>query len=178
MALPKPLARIVPSLARSALGKGRSGLGALMLDWPEIVGTDVAAQAWPDKISRNRGGGADLTLVVESGAAALEVQHRLEQVRQRVNLYLGRGVVERVKLRQGTLPRRKERFRRERHPLTAKDRREIAAVVDKVPDGALHDALEQLGRAVHAASPSPQSAVNRTSGTRRTLGNGRRVPTL
>lgn len=80
----------------------------LLSEWPAVVGADLAQFTMPDRVvwprRRNengdeppqgrRGGGAVLVLRVE-GPRAIEVQHRSDQILERVNTYFGyRAVVE------------------------------------------------------------------------------------
>ena len=81
-------------------GQGVDGLKAR---WKEIVGEALARRTEPVKLSKPRGGGAaSLELRVE-GAAATLIQHQAPDILARVNLFLGEGAVERLRIVQGPL---------------------------------------------------------------------------
>jgi hypothetical protein len=80
------------------------GAGALEPRWREIVGERLARVCRPQKLSKGRGGqGGTLELRVV-GPAALLVQHQAETILAQVNLVLGAGAVERLRISQGPVP--------------------------------------------------------------------------
>src|SRR5579863_6892028 len=108
------LARLVePALARQGLGET-----SLVTDWTEIVGAHIATICrpievqWPPRASKRNPeappGLATLVLRVE-GAFALEAQHSVAVIVERVNAHLGWRCIGKVAFRQGPLdvaPRR------------------------------------------------------------------------
>lgn len=72
---------------------------ALVLHWPEIVGAEVARIARPVRFSAKDG---LLTLLAEPGAA-LFLGHESRALLGRINAYLGRPAISRVKFVQGRL---------------------------------------------------------------------------
>jgi hypothetical protein len=72
---------------------------ALVLHWPEIAGAEVARIARPIRFSAKDG---TLTLLAEP-AAALFLGHETRALAGRINAYLGRPAVTRVKFVQGRL---------------------------------------------------------------------------
>ena len=75
----------------------------LVLRWPAIVGADVARVAEPVKYQEGPNG-AVLTLKCEP-AASVFLQHETRALIDKVNAYLGRGRVARIRLVSGTLAR-------------------------------------------------------------------------
>lgn len=144
---PRPLGRLVDPIARRAVGGKGAGLGALLLDWTEIVGPDVAGRCRPGKIGRARDGQRTLALVVRSGADAVDLQHRAGQILDRVNTYLGGQTVARLTLRQGVLPPAPRR-RRRLGPAAPEQRAAVAARLAHLPDTPLKARLQSLGEAV------------------------------
>ena len=71
----------------------------LVLHWPEIAGQDVARIARPVRFSPSDGA---LTLLAEP-AAALFLGHESRALMERINRYLGRPAVSRIKFVQGRL---------------------------------------------------------------------------
>jgi hypothetical protein len=87
---------------------GRRGFvsGALVVDWPAIVGSAVAAHTQPERIrfpTRDRSGGT-LVIKVASSAFATELQHLEPLILERVNSHFGYRAVARLHLRHGPLP--------------------------------------------------------------------------
>src|SRR5579871_6591264 len=67
--------------------KGVAPLARLTAQWPAIVGEDIARVSEPDALLAGRSAkatGPSLRLRV-SGAASLEIQHRIPQIVERVN---------------------------------------------------------------------------------------------
>lgn len=78
----------------------------LLLEWPAIVGEELAALARPLKVRFDRPAerlGGVLELACDGGAA-LELQHRAPQILERVNAWLGYPAVERLRLKQVRRP--------------------------------------------------------------------------
>jgi hypothetical protein len=128
------------------------GAGALEPRWREIVGERLARVCRPRKLTRGRDGrGGTLELRV-AGAAALLVQHQAEEILGKVNLFLGAGSVEKLRIAQGPvtpLPEPTARPARAKAPppLSAAEEAELNAAVASAP-GPLAEALAKLGRAV------------------------------
>ena len=141
----------VPSdrVTRPAFGRHGFAGGALVVDWPAIVGSAVASHTLPLGIKfppKERSEGT-LTVKVDSGAFALEMQHLEPLILERINGYFGWKAVARLKLRQGPLP--ESAMARPNPtapqptstaPLPASDR------LAQVEDPELRDVLERLGR--------------------------------
>ena len=87
---------------------------ALLTEWPAVVGDELARFTMPDKVvwprrseegesssSRSawRDDGAMLVLKVE-GPRAIELQHRTEQILQRVNTYFGYRAIAQLRFLQ------------------------------------------------------------------------------
>ncbi len=132
-------------------GKGDEGL---KVRWREIVGEVLARRSEPLRLSRPRGGGpAALELRVEGPAATL-IQHQAPDILGRVNLYLGRGTVDRLRIVQGPLRGALVRRRPERppppirldQPLDAAAEQALTQGMAHLPDGPLKTALTRLGR--------------------------------
>ncbi|WP_374515538.1 DUF721 domain-containing protein, partial [Brevundimonas sp.] len=144
--------RALQGLIRELDAKLGRGAGALEPRWREIVGERLARVTRPQKLTRGRDGrGGTLELRV-AGPAALLVQHQSEEILQRVNLFLGPGSVEKLRIAQGPVkpladapapPRRKA----VQPPLPAAVEAELKTSVETAPD-LLKGPLERLGRAV------------------------------
>ena len=134
-----------------------AGPETLQARWREIVGENLAARTEPVKLSRPRnGGGAVLELKVDGPAATL-IQHQAPELLMRVNLFLGAGAVERLRIVQGVVKRAAatagpaqaaQARRRRAQPLDAGLEAELVAGVAHAPEGPLKTALLRLGREV------------------------------
>lgn len=107
----RPLAQSVTAVVRPLLKERPAAEAGLLLDWPAIVGEELAALARPlkvrfDRPAERRQGVLELAC---DGPAALELQHRAPQLIERVNAYLGYPAIARLKLRQTRRPPPAER---------------------------------------------------------------------
>jgi hypothetical protein len=143
------MSRMVPAVAGKALGKKGLGYGKLVTEWQQIAGADLGEATAPVKLAFPRGERTDATLTVEVvPARAVEVQHMLPQLLERVNAVFGYRAVSRIKLVQA-LPARAPKFVGLR-PLSVREEGELTALTEIVPEGELREALERLGRAVQS----------------------------
>jgi hypothetical protein len=131
--------------AQTALSRAGFSDPTLVLRWEEIAGSETARLAQPIKLSESAVGGV-LTLRAEPGAA-LFLQHDSRALCERINAYLGRAAINRLRFVQGPLTQR------ERQPLPklAKDPVPAADPARKYdgPEG-LRDALLRLAQARRA----------------------------
>ncbi|HEV7229502.1 DUF721 domain-containing protein [Brevundimonas sp.] len=128
------------------------GAGALEPRWREIVGERLARVCRPQKLSRGRDGKGGVLELRVAGAAALLVQHQAEEILGKVNLFLGAGSVEKLRIAQGPVPPLPEPTARPARPkgpppLSAGEEAELKASV-AAASGPLAEALAKLGRAV------------------------------
>ncbi|HJW39848.1 MAG TPA: DUF721 domain-containing protein [Rhizomicrobium sp.] len=87
--------------ARSAFARAGFSDPSLILRWPEIAGAEAARLARPIRLTETATGGV-LTLKAEP-AAALFLQHESRALCARINSYLGRIAVVRLRFVQGAL---------------------------------------------------------------------------
>jgi hypothetical protein len=147
---PRHAARGLNATMKKLEEKFGAGPDDLKSRWREIVGEALAGRSEPVKLVKSRTGGATLELRVAGPVAAL-IQHQAPLILDRLNLYLGPGVVARLRIVQGPLskpPAAAKSARRTRMPLDAAAERELAAGLAEAPDGPLKDALLRLGREV------------------------------
>ena len=112
---PRPAPRQTPKAGRALQGlikelDGKFGRGATALEprWREIVGDRLARVTRPQKLTRGRGGAGGTLELRVAGPAALLVQHQSEDILARVNLFLGAGTVDRLRIAQGPVAPLKE----------------------------------------------------------------------
>lgn len=130
-------------------GSGPEALGAR---WADIVGQETARVTEPVKLRRGRGEEGGVLEVRVSGAAAVIIQHRVGEIIDRVNLFLGAGAVDRLRLVQGPLTRRPPgpRARLKAAPLDAAAEASLLEMFSAWPEDRLRGALSRLGRGVLA----------------------------
>ena len=121
---------------------------ALISDWPDIIGTALAAECMPLRIARGADGTGGTLHIRVSGALALELQHLQPQVIERINGYFGYQAIARIALQQGPVRERKPAGRPPAPPPSTADTAALAAQLDTVADEDLRQALGALGRGV------------------------------
>lgn len=131
---------------------GRHGFagGAMIVDWPAIVGAAVSAYTLPIRVRFAKGerSGGTLEIKVANSAFATELQHLEPLILERINGYFGWAAVARLKLRHGPLPPRQADRAQPPPPLPALTNERLGQVLDAVSDPELRAALERLGRHV------------------------------
>ncbi|MEM6680938.1 MAG: DciA family protein [Pseudomonadota bacterium] len=125
--------------------------GQIVTQWADIVGTSLASVSTPERLrfpsGKKRGG----TLMIRAeSAAALELQHYLTVILDRVNVYFGYRAVEKISIRQGPVaslqPARRQTPRV--RPLAPQQKKAVANAAKHIQNQQLKDALERLGVAV------------------------------
>jgi hypothetical protein len=94
-----PVGRDAGSVGHAAFARAGFNDPALVLHWVEIAGPEVARIARPVRFSAQ---GGLLTLLAEP-AAALFLGHESRALAARINAYLGRPAVQKIKFVQGRL---------------------------------------------------------------------------
>ena len=130
---------------------GGAGPRVLMERWREIVGETLARRSEPVKLVRpRRGGSATLEVRVDGPAAAL-VQHQGADILARVNMTLGEGAVDKLRIVQGPVrppPTPPAARGRRAPPLDAAQEASLAAGLADASEGGLKAALMRLGREI------------------------------
>lgn len=155
----RPAPRPAPKAGRHLQGlvkgldeKFGRGAGALEPRWREIVGDQLARVTRPQKLTKGRGGTGGVLELRVAGPAALLVQHQSAEILSRVNLFLGAGSVDKLRIAQGPVKPLAEAAAKPRRPskpppLPADAEAALSRAVEPAPDG-LKAALQKLGRAV------------------------------
>ena len=100
----EPVARRATYLGADIFARAGFRDPALVLRWPEVAGSEVARICQPVRLSEGAAGGV-LTLKAEPGAA-LFLQHESRALLERINRWLGRAAVTRLRFIQGPLATR------------------------------------------------------------------------
>jgi hypothetical protein len=150
----KAVGNFVPGLTRKAFEKFGFSAAALITDWPQIAGAELARWSAPERLKWPRGPqgsddteaegrpGATLVLRVDP-ARALDVEYRARQIIERINAYFGYRAVAELRLIQAPLERRAEEPIRPQRP---------AIPASSAGADPLTEALARLERGVLAAA--------------------------
>jgi len=150
---PRPIASVVPVVARVAFNRASPGVAQLVEAWAGIVGPALAGVTMPRRLVQG-------TMTIGcSGPVAMELQHLSEELMDRINQYLGSQPVRRLRFEQTLAARAPPRPRPSRSPAA-----EMAATeaVANLPEGPLRAALIALGGAVMTESASRLGKQPRT----------------
>jgi hypothetical protein len=146
----RPLSDLLRKTLNQAFAKQGFASTELVTRWPEIVGTDIAAHSEPEKIQWPRPFGNEmpepgiLVLRVE-GPTAIEIQHQIKVILERVNRFFGWQAVGDLRLRQAPLSRQ---TKAKLPTVDAEEEARIAATLSQIADDSLRAALARLGAAV------------------------------
>jgi hypothetical protein len=149
---PRALAGLLNKVTRPIFGKRGFAGGAVITEWPTIVGRHLAAHTAPERIAY-QGGGRDhgvLHLRVDSGALATELQHLEPQLLDRINGYFGYRSVERLRIVHGPLPPAPAPPKPAPRALDRCEEKDLADRLADIKDEDLRAALDALGRVVVA----------------------------
>ena len=153
----RSLGSLLPQVTKKAMEKFGFPAAAILTDWPQIVGPETASFTAPERLrwpKQHEGAdepnsdGATLVLRVE-GPRALEVQHRIAQLMERINAHFGFRAITEIRLLQAPLSR--PRVAPKLRPVDPKARLPIPAA--EIPDERLRDVLERLGEQVRQNQP-------------------------
>lgn len=158
---PRALAALLPKVAEPASRKRGFSAVEIITHWPEIVGTELASETSPEKLSFPRDARSQGTLhLTATGSVALELQHLEPIIIERINTYFGYAAVARIALTQGQVHKAPAtRRKREKAPVSPDRIAEISDSTDPVGPAPLRDALRKLGTAVASAQNRPHKDV-------------------
>jgi hypothetical protein len=144
----RALAGAVAKVAGPALGKGGFAAAQLVTQWEAVMGAEWAEKLGPERLDFPRGErqGGTLRLRAAPGAA-LEAQHSLPLLLERINGFFGYRAVERLVFVQGP-PLRPRKKAKPFVPLAAEDRAALDRRLGEIEDPGLREALRRLGEAV------------------------------
>jgi hypothetical protein len=156
----KAVGSFVPRLTRKAMEKYGFSTAALLTDWAQIVGADLARYTRPHKLKWPRAvetygetpaeqtgrPGATLHLQVEA-ARALDVQYKGRQIIERINAYFGYRAVADMRIEQ--MPIAAENPVLPRDVVAGRTSRPRASLdLSQVADDRLRAALERVQKGI------------------------------
>lgn len=162
MARVKPLAELIEGCVGPAFAAQGFASTDILAAWPEIVGERLsrycrpAKLEWPRrrKAAETAGGAPESgTLVVRvEGVFAIDLQHLAPVVIQRINAHYGWACVGRIVLQQDRIGRGGRTA--PRPDVDPESRGAVALAVSRIQDDGLREALDRLGIAVVATTPT------------------------
>ncbi len=146
----RPLRDVLGKTIGDTFRKQGFASAELVTRWAEIVGADIAARSEPIKIQWPRPADGEErepgTLVLRvDGPSAIEIQHLVGVICERVNRFLGWRAIGRIGLRQAPIVRKEKKRSRNVDPAEAA---RVAATLTDVGDDDLRQALARLGASV------------------------------
>ncbi|MEQ1866517.1 MAG: DciA family protein [Micropepsaceae bacterium] len=150
---PRQFAQDAGALLRHHLNARGFAQIELVTRWPEIAGASLAEHCFPYRLSAGGASGSTLTLMADD-RAALELQHQTPKLIDKINGYFGKGVVGKIKVVNGDIPRPPAPRARLR-ALSAGEEAELQRRISSVEDPDLREALLRLGRSALAESGRP-----------------------
>lgn len=161
----------VPRLTRKAFEKYGFASAALLTDWASIVGADIASYTAPERLKWPRGveafdevepgnerrPGATLVLRVD-GPRAIELQHKVHQIIERINASFGYRAVAELRFVQAPLEGISAQNQRPSLPSRQRDEAEPLQELATIENEALRSALARLQASIQRerAASSPR----------------------
>ncbi len=124
----------------------------IMLNWPDIVGQELASFAYPIKVKYDyKENIRTLYMEVPAGGFALEMQHRENYLLEKINAYFGYKAIHKINISQNI--RLKPRVAQtksgnEEIKLNEKEKKYIDDIVEGIKDDKLKEILTKLGKSV------------------------------
>jgi len=141
----------------------KSGFDMALLDsWPQIVGEELAQICTPFKLSRARRPAAEkapsatLSIACE-GLASLKIQHQLDDILEKINLFFGCQAIGKIKIVQKSLSHFPDTAA-PRRILSKEERAWLKAQTCSLEDDVLRAAMIRLGENIMATSLCPKKS--------------------
>lgn len=159
MSRTRSLSAVADPIARKALGKRFAALGGVLEDWRTIVGDDLAVRAQAASLDFPRGDRRGGVLTIHAASAdALELQHEMPRILERLNRHFGYRAIDRIKLVQAPPRRPPASAARTARSATPGESAEIANALSTVENPALRHHLEAMAEALlKGGMPRPTS---------------------
>jgi len=124
--------------------------GAIVAEWPAIVGEQMAAQSIPEKVihSRDKNAPGTLRLSVASGGIATELQHLAPLLLDRINTYFGYQAIDRLQFVHRPMPHKTAPRRLNPRALTPEEEQRLADSLVGIDNPELRQSIEGLARTI------------------------------
>lgn len=133
-------------MTRRSFGRRGFADGDMIAAWPNVIGQELSRLSVPERVVYPAGkrSGGTLHLRVASGSIAVELQHMLPLLIERINGYFGYRAVDHVHLIQAPIPVAKK-LTAPTAELGAEARKELTRLLTDVEDQGIRESLEDLG---------------------------------
>ncbi|MDH3335418.1 MAG: DciA family protein [Rhodospirillaceae bacterium] len=140
---------MVEKIVKPVFGKRGFSNAAIINNWDEIVGPELAKFSAPEKLvfSRNGTSGGTLHLKTITGGMATEIQHLEPIITERINRYFGYNAVSALRLSQGPIPQEKEHHAPE-IKLSEERERALDESLKEIEDDEIRLTLARLGKSI------------------------------
>jgi hypothetical protein len=149
------LGSLIPGIGDKSFRRRGFVHGQIVTQWHQVVGPSLASVSAPEglRFPPGKKRGATLTIRAASGAG-LELQHHMNMILERVNMFFGYTAVEKISIRQGPLPQpaQNQPTRPSQRSLSKREQASVASTVKTVKDQTLKEALERLGGTIISQS--------------------------
>lgn len=141
---PKTLSQVIEPLTRPVFKAQGPSVARLLLEWPGIVGNELASHTHPEKITFPRGKKTDgcLTIAVENGFAT-DIQHIQPLILERLATYSGHKGINRLAIKPAFIaPSSTSKKPKSAPPLAPTS----VKMTENVTDNELKEALTSLAK--------------------------------
>lgn len=147
----KSIADHLKPVTRRSFGRRGFADGDMVAAWPNVIGQELSRLSVPERVVYPAGkrSGGTLHLRIASGSIAVELQHMLPLLIERINGYFGYRAVDHVHLIQAPIPEPRKKAKPTRE-LDDDARAELARLLTDVEDPDIRRSLETLGRSMLA----------------------------
>ena len=154
----KLLSRMVERMVKPIFGKRGFSNAAIINNWPDIVGPELAKLSAPEKLTFSRDGvsGGILHLKTITGGLATEIQHLEPIIIERINRHFGYKAVVGLRLSQGPVPETEEPPKPPRDLTEDEEKRfrdSLGESLSGIEDEEIRLTLERLGRSIAKRAP-------------------------
>ena len=151
------VAQAINPLLRQLLGNNGMVTLELLNSWQDIVGKDMSAYCWPQKIvfKKNERTDGCLNLNVLAGAFAMEIQQKQQQIIEKINVFFGYPAISKIKICQTADMKnfsigKKNIDKVQKNVVSPEEESYITELIKDINDDELRQSLERIGRAVFA----------------------------
>ena len=138
---PKKLGAVIEPVTRPILKTQGLAGSRFINEWPSVVGPNLSAHCFPQKLSFPPGKkiGGTLSIAVENGFAP-ELQHSTHMILERLASYFGYRAVDKITISHTYIPETKKEAKKRKATLPG----DLGKLADSVQDEALRKALASM----------------------------------
>lgn len=143
----KPLKQCIEPLTRPVFKEKGIAAARLLTQWPSIVGEELAAHSYPEKVSFPQGKKTDGTLTVAAASGfALQLQYAQPLILERLATYFGYKAISRIAITQNYQPIATEKRPAKSQPKVALDKTALETIDDPELKSAWSSLAETLAK--------------------------------